>query len=111
MPYISRINTQGVCVYASRTLLFLRSDDTLKPIAIELSSIDSNDGNEISRVFVPSSQGTEAALWHLAKAHVAANDSVYHHLISHWSVEQFCASKFNSSYLYVCLPNNVQMYS
>ncbi|KAG6628906.1 linoleate 9S-lipoxygenase 5-like isoform X1 [Carya illinoinensis] len=84
MPYISRINTKGVCVYASRTLLFLRSDDTLKPIAIELSLTGSNDGNEINRVFVPSSQGTEAALWQLAKAHVATNDSVYHHLISHW---------------------------
>ncbi|XP_042958020.1 linoleate 9S-lipoxygenase 5-like [Carya illinoinensis] len=84
MPYISRINTKGVCVYASRTLLFLRSDDTLKPIAIELSLTGSNDGNEINRVFVPSSQGTGAALWQLAKAHVATNDSVYHHLISHW---------------------------
>ncbi|KAG6677867.1 hypothetical protein I3842_14G048900 [Carya illinoinensis] len=52
------------------------SDDTLKPIAIELSLTGSNDGNEINRVFVPST--------HVAKAHVATNDSVYHHLISYW---------------------------
>lgn len=84
MPFLSRINTKGVCVYASRTLLFLRNDKTLKPIAIELSLPDSYSGNNISRVFVPASEGTEAALWQLAKAHVAANDSVYHHLISHW---------------------------
>ncbi|ONM32675.1 lipoxygenase12 [Zea mays] len=38
MPYLRRINTQqGVCVYASRTLLFLRDDGALKPLAIELS--------------------------------------------------------------------------
>ncbi|KDP45238.1 hypothetical protein JCGZ_15103 [Jatropha curcas] len=84
MPYLGRINTKGVCAYASRTLLFLRNDATLKPVAIELSLPGSLEGEEISQVFLPASQGTEAALWQLAKAHVAANDSAYHQLVSHW---------------------------
>ncbi|CAK7349233.1 unnamed protein product [Dovyalis caffra] len=69
MPYLSKINTNGVCAYASRTLFYLRSDATLKPLAIELSLPGSCAGTEISRVFLPANQGTEAALWQLAKAH------------------------------------------
>ncbi|XP_059660015.1 linoleate 9S-lipoxygenase 6-like [Cornus florida] len=84
MPFLKRINTKGVCAYASRTLLFLRNDATLKPVAIELSLPSSSSDEEISRVFVPSTQGTEAALWQMAKAHVAVNDSGYHQLITHW---------------------------
>lgn len=84
MPYLSKINTEGVCAYASRTLFFLRTDETLKPLAIELSLPGSSEDTEVSRVFLPANQGTEAALWQLAKAHVAANDSAYHQLISHW---------------------------
>lgn len=85
MPFLARINTEeGVCAYASRTLLFLRDDCTLKPLAIELSLPGSLSHEEISRVFLPAREGTEAALWLLAKAHVAAADSVYHHLVSHW---------------------------
>jgi hypothetical protein len=84
MSYLSKINTKGVCAYASRTLFFLRTDDTLKPLAIELSLPGSSEDTEVSRVFLPANQGTEAALWQLAKAHVAANDSAYHQLISHW---------------------------
>lgn len=85
MPFLHRIiNTKGICVYASRTLLFLRSDETLKPIAIELSFPNSDGGDEINRVFLPASKGEAAALWQFAKAHVVVNDSVYHQLISHW---------------------------
>ncbi|KAJ6674451.1 LIPOXYGENASE [Salix viminalis] len=84
MPYLSKINTKGVCAYASRTLFFLRADATMKPLAIELSLPGSSEDTEISRVFLPAKKGTEAALWQLAKAHVAANDSAYHQLISHW---------------------------
>lgn len=84
MPFLPRINTRGVCAYASRTLLFLRDDATLKPVAIELSLPDSQTGECFSKVFLPATQGTEAALWQLAKTHVAANDSGYHQLISHW---------------------------
>ncbi|XP_021302192.1 probable linoleate 9S-lipoxygenase 5 isoform X2 [Sorghum bicolor] len=85
MPYLERINRQqGVCVYASRTLLFLKDDGTLKPLAIELSLPSPSDDGEISRVFLPASQGTtDGQLWLLAKAHVSVNDSGYHQLISH----------------------------
>ncbi|KAK4374998.1 hypothetical protein RND71_005675 [Anisodus tanguticus] len=83
MPFLGRINKNGVCAYASRTLLFLKDDATLKPLAIELSLPGVSPGTEIHRVFRPGTNGTEAALWQLAKAHVAVNDSGYHQLISH----------------------------
>ncbi|KAJ0977170.1 hypothetical protein J5N97_012644 [Dioscorea zingiberensis] len=84
MPYLRRINEEQVCMYASRTLLFLRQDATLKPLVIELSLPSNKEGEEISRVFLPANQGTEGALWQLAKGQVAANDSAHHQLISHW---------------------------
>ncbi|KAG7025475.1 Linoleate 9S-lipoxygenase 5, chloroplastic [Cucurbita argyrosperma subsp. argyrosperma] len=85
MPFLNRINSSNVFAYASRTLLFLRTDSTLKPLAIELSLPYSEaEGGEISWVYLPAPEGLEAALWQLAKAHVAANDSVYHQLVSHW---------------------------
>nr|KYP53538.1 hypothetical protein KK1_024430 [Cajanus cajan] len=84
IPYLNRINANGVCAYASRTLLFLRSDGMLKPLTIELSLPGPSPHLEINRVFLPAKQGTQAALWQLAKAHVLANDAVYHQLISHW---------------------------
>lgn len=84
MPYLDRINSQKECVYASRTLLLRKDDSTLKPLAIELCLPGAEEGEEISRVFVPATEGTERGLWQLAKAHVAANDSGYHQLVSHW---------------------------
>lgn len=84
MPFLGKINKNGVCAYASRTLLFLKDDDTLKPLAIELSLPGLSRGTEIQRVFRPGANGSEAALWHFAKAHVGVNDSGYHQLISHW---------------------------
>ncbi|ONK57843.1 uncharacterized protein A4U43_C09F4760 [Asparagus officinalis] len=85
MPYLKRINEQkDVCVYASRTLLLLKLDGSLKPLAIELSLPGEEEGEEINRVFLPATEGTDAALWQLAKAHVAVNDSGYHQLITHW---------------------------
>lgn len=85
MPFLGRINREeDVCAYASRTLLFLRDDCTLKPVAIELSLPGSSSHEEINRVFCPARDGTKAALWQLAKAHVAAADTVHHHLVSHW---------------------------
>ncbi|CAI0426523.1 unnamed protein product [Linum tenue] len=84
MPFVSRINANGVCAYASRTLLFLRSNATLKPLVIELSLPGFSRRTTSSRVFLPASQGTGAALWQFAKAHVTANDSAHHQLVSHW---------------------------
>lgn len=84
MPFLNRVNTKGICAYASRTLLFSSIDGSLKPVAIELSLPGEMRDVEIHSVFVPESQGIEAALWQLAKTHVTANDSVHHQLISHW---------------------------
>ncbi|XP_030547745.1 linoleate 9S-lipoxygenase 6-like [Rhodamnia argentea] len=84
MSFLNRINTKGICAYASWTLLFSSRDGTLKPVAIELSLPGSSSSVEVHRVFVPASQGTEAALWQRAKTQVMANDSAHHQLICHW---------------------------
>ncbi|XP_020675596.1 linoleate 9S-lipoxygenase 6 [Dendrobium catenatum] len=85
MPYLRRINMQGECIYASRTLLLRRDNGTLKPLVIELSSPEEEGiGLNNSRVFLPATNGIDGALWQLAKTHVSINDSGYHQLISHW---------------------------
>ncbi|KAB1227150.1 putative linoleate 9S-lipoxygenase 5 [Morella rubra] len=86
MPYLRRINATSTKTYASRTVLFLKNDGTLKPLAIELS-LPHPDGDQfgaISKVYTPAEQGVESSIWQLAKAYVAVNDSGYHQLISHW---------------------------
>ncbi|XP_062076530.1 probable linoleate 9S-lipoxygenase 5 isoform X2 [Humulus lupulus] len=88
MPYLRSINAAHTAtkVYASRTLLFLKNDDTLKPIAIELSLPHPNgyQYGTISKVYTPTEHGPESIIWELAKAYVAVNDSAYHQLCSHW---------------------------
>ncbi|KAI4329915.1 hypothetical protein MLD38_028246 [Melastoma candidum] len=84
IPFLGRDDTRGICAYASRTLLFLRGDSTLKPVAIELTLPGSSSELEISGVFCPRSEGINSAIWQLAKTHVAANDCAYHQLITHW---------------------------
>ncbi|XP_054779770.1 linoleate 9S-lipoxygenase-like [Prosopis cineraria] len=87
MPYLRKINESSTRkAYASRTVLFLQNDGTLKPLAIELS-LPHPDGDQfgaVSKVYLPESEGVEAALWQLAKAYVVVNDSGYHQLVSHW---------------------------
>ncbi|XP_042413287.1 probable linoleate 9S-lipoxygenase 5 isoform X1 [Zingiber officinale] len=86
MPYLNRINSTANKVYATRTLLFLRDDSTLKPLAIELS-LPHPDGEQhgaVSKVYTPADSGVEASIWQLAKAYVTVDDSGVHQLISHW---------------------------
>ncbi|KAI3810542.1 hypothetical protein L1987_20160 [Smallanthus sonchifolius] len=86
MPYVKRINVTSSKTYATRTLLLLQEDGTLKPIAIELSLPHPNDDKlgAISKVYTPAKLGVEAEIWKLAKTYVAVNDSGIHQLISHW---------------------------
>eukprot|EP01018_Ginkgo_biloba_P021021 Gb_04786 [translate_table: standard] len=85
MPYLNRINAlPEKSTYATRTILFLNSDGTLKPVAIELCLPPSEDRQSVRKVFTPAHQGAPGALWQLAKTYVAVNDSGYHQLVSHW---------------------------
>ncbi|CAL4953286.1 unnamed protein product [Urochloa decumbens] len=88
MPFLVRVNNlPGNFIYAARTLLFLRGDGTLTPVAIELSLPELKDGltTAKSTVYTPtSSTGAEAWVWHLAKAYANVNDYCWHQLISHW---------------------------
>lgn len=86
LPYLRRINTTKTKTYASRTLLFLQDNGTLRPLAIELS-LPHPQGDKhgaTSLVFTPADEGVEGTVWQLAKAYAAVNDSGYHQLISHW---------------------------
>ncbi|OMO86527.1 Lipoxygenase [Corchorus olitorius] len=87
MPYLRRINHDtSTKTYASRTILFLKNDGTLKPVAIELS-LPHPEGDRfgaVSRVYTPAEHGIEGSIWQFAKAFVAINDCGHHQLISHW---------------------------
>ncbi|KAF6135085.1 hypothetical protein GIB67_040396 [Kingdonia uniflora] len=87
MPYLNRINTKTSSkMYATRTLLLLTDEGTLKPVAIELSlpHLDGDQHGAMNKVYTPSEHGIECSIWQLAKAYVAVNDSGIHQLISHW---------------------------
>ncbi|KAG6511528.1 probable linoleate 9S-lipoxygenase 5 [Zingiber officinale] len=86
MPYLNRINAGDNKIYATRTLLLLKDDGTLKPLAIELSLPHPEGENcgAVNRVFTPAESGVEGSVWSLAKAYAAVNDSGYHQLVSHW---------------------------
>lgn len=87
MPFLRRINTNTPSkVYATRTILFLKDDGILMPLAIELS-LPHPEGDQfgaVSEVYTPAIDGVDGSLWQLAKAYVAVTDSAYHQLISHW---------------------------
>ncbi|CAK8560361.1 unnamed protein product [Lathyrus sativus] len=85
-PYLRKINATDTKAYATRTVLFLQDNGTLKPLAIELSTPhpDADSFGPVSKVYLPASEGVDASIWLLAKAFVVVNDSCYHQLVSHW---------------------------
>ncbi|GJR00190.1 retrovirus-related pol polyprotein from transposon TNT 1-94 [Tanacetum coccineum] len=70
LPFLERINAQeDRKAYGTRTVFFLTSVGTLKPIAIELS-LPPNDSNiPLKQVLTPPIDVTTNWLWQLAKAH------------------------------------------
>jgi len=89
LPFLRKINDlPNTKCYATRTILFLKDDGTLKPLAIELS-LPHAEGDRCganSRVILPAHQGAERTIWQLSKAYVVVNDSCYHQLVSHWYI-------------------------
>jgi linoleate 9S-lipoxygenase len=87
LPYLKWINKPVPKSYATRTILFLKDDGTLKPLAIELSLSHPNGEKfgAVSKVMLPpEGPGVEKTIWQLAKAYVVVNDACYHQLMSHW---------------------------
>lgn len=84
-PFLDRINAlDGRKTYATRTIFFLNSMGTLKPIAIELSLPHSGSTSRSKRVIMPPVDATTNWMWQLAKAHVCSNDAGVHQLVNHW---------------------------
>lgn len=76
MPYLNRINTlPSRSTYSTRTILLLKNDGTLKPVAIDLCLPPSEGRQSVRKVFTPAHQGAPGALWQLAQTYVAVNDS------------------------------------
>ncbi|XP_022148710.1 linoleate 13S-lipoxygenase 2-1, chloroplastic-like [Momordica charantia] len=96
LPYVQKVRAvEGTTLYGSRTLFFLNEDETLKPLAIELTRPPMDDKPQWKRVYGPSEQATHLWIWRFAKAHVLAHDAGYHQLVSHWlrthcAVEPYC---------------------
>ncbi|MCL7032134.1 hypothetical protein MKW94_010735 [Papaver nudicaule] len=85
LPFVERINAlDGRKTYATRTLFFLSSTGTLKPIAIELSLPSTSYDVSSKRVITPPNCATSSWVWQLAKSHVSSNDAGVHQLVNHW---------------------------
>ncbi|CAI8607975.1 unnamed protein product [Vicia faba] len=85
-PFLRKINATDTKTYATRTIIFLQNDGTLKPLAIELSipHPQADSFGPVSKVYLPAKEGVEASIWFLAKAFVVVNDATHHQLCSHW---------------------------
>ncbi|KAG0606527.1 hypothetical protein M758_9G148100 [Ceratodon purpureus] len=86
LPLLKKINAQPAKkAYATRTLMFLCSDQTLKVLAIELVLPGSDGGKKNARVFTPPADSSKTDyLWELAKAHVMSNEMAVHQATSHF---------------------------
>ncbi|KAG8485638.1 hypothetical protein CXB51_018878 [Gossypium anomalum] len=85
LPYVKKVREiNGTTLYGSRTLFFLNSNDTLRPLTIELTRPPMDGKPQWKQVYVPSWDSTAHWLWRFAKTHVLAHDAGYHQLVSHW---------------------------
>lgn len=85
LPFLDRLNAlDGRKSYATRTILFLTPNGTLKPIAIELSLPPNGPSSRSKRVVTPPIDATTSWIWQLAKSHVCSNDAGVHQLVNHW---------------------------
>lgn len=85
LPFLEGINAlDGRKSYATRTIFFLTSRGTLKPVAIELSLPPAGPSSRSKRVVTPPVDATTHWMWQLAKAHVCSNDAGVHQLVNHW---------------------------
>ncbi|PWA90911.1 Lipase/lipooxygenase, PLAT/LH2 [Artemisia annua] len=84
LPFLERINAQeDRKSYGTRTIFFLTTIGTLKPIAIELS-LPPNDSNiPLKQVLTPPVDATTNWLWQLGKAHLSPLHPVFKLLKSH----------------------------
>ncbi|GAB4856081.1 hypothetical protein Ancab_024721 [Ancistrocladus abbreviatus] len=95
LPFVSKVRQiKGTTLYGSRTLFFLTPDQTLRPLAIELTRPPAVGKPQWKQVFTPSWDATTCWNWRLAKAHVLAHDSGYHQLISHWLRTHCCTEPY-----------------
>ncbi|XP_059438696.1 linoleate 13S-lipoxygenase 3-1, chloroplastic-like [Corylus avellana] len=95
LPFLNQINNlEDRKAYATRTIFFLTSLGTLKPIAIELSLPPMDPNSPSKQVLVPPVDATTNWLWQLGKAHVCSNDSGVHQLVHHWLGTHACMEPF-----------------
>ncbi|OMO72307.1 Lipoxygenase [Corchorus capsularis] len=85
LPYVKKVrDLKGRTFYGSRTIFFLNPDETLRPVAIELTRPPMDGKPQWKEVYTPCLHSTGDWLWKLAKTHVLAHDTLYHQLVSHW---------------------------
>ncbi|KAL5998180.1 hypothetical protein ACLOJK_009118 [Asimina triloba] len=85
LPFINKINSlKGRKAYASRTVLFLNQEDTLTPIAIELTLPPTATEPQKKHLSTRGHYPTAHWIWDMAKTHVCSNDAGIHQLVSHW---------------------------
>ncbi|EOY32508.1 Lipoxygenase [Theobroma cacao] len=95
LPYVKKVrDLKGRTLYGSRTIFFLNPDETLRPIAIELTRPPMDGKPQWKEVYTPCFHSTGDWLWKLAKTHVLSHDSVYHQLVSHWLRTHACGEPY-----------------
>ncbi|KAK9673699.1 hypothetical protein RND81_12G184400 [Saponaria officinalis] len=95
LPYVNKVRElKGTTLYGSRTLFILTENQTLRPLAIELTRPPCDGKPQWKQAFTPNGDATSCWLWRLAKTHVLAHDAGYHQLISHWLRTHCCTEPY-----------------